>query len=225
MASARPDPWATARVYNRCVLLAPLCVVALWLVSPAASAESPRPAPTRSGVSWKEAQSLGHKLEAIDKRIQARPARRARADIVLVTEGELNSYLNLSLGSRMPAGVTDVDVRLDRDGIAAKAMVDLDQVRDRIPAQGPWNPINLLGGRVPVEVTGRLETENGFGTLQFDQVRLGPLSLPVSLLGQMVSSATQTPENPQGFDIQAPFRLPYSVKRIRFRPGRALLEL
>jgi hypothetical protein len=39
-----------------------------------------------------------------------------------------------------------------------------------------------------------------------------------------VARSTRKPDNPEGVDISAPFRLPYSVRRVRLEPGRAFLD-
>lgn len=186
--------------------------------------ETPQPVATREMMSVDQAQSLVHKLEALENRRRSGKLP-ARAETVLITEGELNSYLNLGVGVKLPEGVTDVALRLERDRVFAKATVDLEQVKGKVRSSGPLNPLSLLGGRVPLEIQSRLSNEDGFGTVEVEDVRLGPVNVPLSVLEQMVSYATRSSENPEGFDIRAPFRLPYSVRRIRLQPGRALLEL
>jgi hypothetical protein len=39
-----------------------------------------------------------------------------------------------------------------------------------------------------------------------------------------VVSSTRSEKYPDGFDIHAPVRLPYSVNRVRIEPGKATLE-
>jgi hypothetical protein len=186
----------------------------LLLAQPVAS---PRPVP-RPGLSWDEADSLTGKLDALERRPRA-----TKAESVVVTEGELNSYLNLA--QKMPPGVTDVDVHFDRDRIDATAQVDIDQMKRKMPAQGPLNPLSLLGGRLPVFLKGRfVNRENGFGSVEVEEVRVGPLALPTTLVAQWIAATTRTAHDPQGFDVAAPFRLPYALKRVRLQPGRAFLD-
>lgn len=199
-------------------------VLALLAAGAGAGGETPQGVAPREMISADQAQSLVHKLEALENRRRA-GKQAVRAETVLITEGELNSYLNLGVGVKLPDGVTDVALRLERDRVFAKAMVDLEQVKGKIRTSGPLNPLSLLGGRVPLEIQSRLTNDDGFGTVDVEDVRLGPVSVPLSVLEQMVSYATRSSENPEGFDIRAPFRLPYSVRRIRLQPGRALLEL
>ena len=186
----------------------------------AAAATSGRPAPPRPGLSWEEADALGVKLDALDKR--QKDGKTARAETVTVTEGELNSYVNLKV--KVPDGVSDVELHLDRDRVAATALVDLDRVQGK-PASSTWSPFNLLTGRVAVAVKGKLVAKDeGFAALEIEEVRLGALPVPASALEQLVASATRSKDNPEGVDILAPFRLPYTMKRVRLQPGRALLD-
>jgi hypothetical protein len=201
-----------------------LATLALSLLA-AQAAPSPGAVPTEAAVSWAEARSFAQKLEQLEQlergsRPGARPAQRP----MVVTEGELNSYLNLSLGDKMPAGLADVKLALDSDRIAARAVVDLERVRGRAPASGPWSPLSYLSGRVPLEVRGRYRNaQEGFGALEVEQILLASFPVPVSLLEQLVSAASPRDEG-RRIDIQAPFRLPYAAKRLRVQKGQARLE-
>jgi hypothetical protein len=178
------------------------------------------PAAPRSGLSRDEADALDVKLEAIDKR--QKNGRTARAETVEISESELNSYVSLKV--KLPEGVTDVAVHLDRERVAATAIVDIEKIQVK-QASTSWNPMSLLGGRVPVSIRGKVVSQDdGFAAVEFEEIKLGALPLPPSALEQIVLSATKTRENPEGLDILSPFRLPYSMKRVRLQPGRALLD-
>jgi hypothetical protein len=199
------------------VSLGPLVLV----LAAGQSVPPPAPAGAEPAVSWEQARSLAQKLEKLEER-QGGTGGKQAPPAVVVTEGELNSYLNLSLGTRMPAGLADVRVRLDSDRVAARAMVDLEQVRARMSDAGRWNPLSYLTGRVPLEMKGRYRHgQEGFGSLEVEEIWLATLPVPVSLLEQVVSSARR---GERAFDIQAPFRLPYSAKRLRVQKGQARLE-
>jgi hypothetical protein len=195
-----------------------LCVLAG--VAPSPSPAHARPAPP--GLSWAAAETLGAKLLALDRR--QKDGRTARAETVEVTEKEVNSYVNLQ--ANMPEGVSDVKVRFDRDRVAATASVDLDRLPGRPQAaSSSWSPFSLLGGRVPVAIRGKLVPQgDGFASFEVEEVRMGSMPLPVSVLEQLVASLTRGRDNPQGVDILSPFRLPYSMKRVRLQPDRALLD-
>jgi hypothetical protein len=196
-----------------------LALVSALLASPAQDPEAMRAVRTPA-----LCQSLERKLLDFEARQRRR---QVKNETIPVSEGELNSYLNLSPDLKLPEGLSDVQFRLEREQIDAKAALDLDLVRGKakLGSGSPLDPLTLLSGTIPIEVRGRLKNEDeGFGAFEIQDVRLGPVPLPVSVLAQIVASATRTPQVPQGFDIQAPFRLPYALKRVRVQPGRALLD-
>jgi hypothetical protein len=198
---------------------------ALLLLAPVVSGEqAPRPVP-RPGLSWAEAEALDRKLTAIEKQRVVAP-RKSRPETVTVTESELNSYLNLTMAEKLPKEVKNLEVHLlEHERLQANGLVDLDKVKAKVAAtSSSWNPLLLMGGFVPVQLRGRLVNRDGFGSIVWEDVQVNTWSLPVSLLEQMVASATKKPDNPDGVDISAPFRLPYSVRRVRLETGRAFLE-
>jgi hypothetical protein len=202
------------------VLAGPL-VLAAALSSPGSpGATEARPATSfRHGISSVDAESLALKLTRMERRAPDAPP----ADPVVVTERELNSYLNLTTPPPLPPGLSDVEFRLERDRVEARGLVDIDRIRGK-SSSGGWNPLALLGGWVEVQLKGRIPNRDGRGTIEVDEVRLGALSLPVSVLEQLVTAATKTEDNPAGFDLRAPFPLPYAAKQLRLQPGRLLLE-
>jgi hypothetical protein len=185
------------------------------------AAAQARPTPP-SGLSWEEAESLSRKIVVLEKRVKERSA---KSETILVTQGELNSFLTLLYAAKMPKGVTDVSVRLHQDRIEAEGMVDLDQVgASQAKPKSRWSLSSLLAPTVPVLLRGRLINQNGFGTLEWEEIRLSALPLPIRALEEMVAAATKSPKYPNGWDMKAPFRLPYAARRIRLEPGRAFLD-
>jgi hypothetical protein len=190
--------------------------------SPPVRPAAARTTSERPGRSWAEADSLSRKLAVIEERHKAQKARKSAP--VQVTQGELNSYLNLSYASELPKGVSDVEVRFGRDRIEAKGYVDLEQVKGSVPASSSWGALSLLSGQVPIELSGKLVNQDGFGTVELDAAYVASIRVPVSVVEQMVASSTKSEKHPEGYDIHAPFRLPYSVTRVRIEPGKATLE-
>jgi hypothetical protein len=186
-----------------------------------ASADALKTAPAQGPLSWEQANSLTRKLEAIEKR-KLEAATKKKPQTVFFTQGEVNSYLNLSYAERLPKGVSDIEVRLDRDRMQVKGLVNIDRVKGKV--EGGGGLLSFLSGDVPLEATGKVRGKDGFGTVEWESVYLGGVRLPISALEQMVRSATKTEAEPEGFDIHAPFRLPYSVNGLRLVPGRAFLD-
>jgi hypothetical protein len=50
------------------------------------------------------------------------------------------------------------------------------------------------------------------------------INLPPALLSQIVAQATRTSKQPQGFDLLAPFPLPWTARSVRLEAGRAVVE-
>jgi hypothetical protein len=196
--------------------------VPLLILAPLASssASGDSTVDPRRLVSQALAESLGRKLDAIEKRHKARSR---RPETVVVTEGELNSYLAYTLATEMPAGVSNVAIRFERESIETTGVVDLDRV-GKIQSDSALSPLSLLTGPVSVEIRGRLQNQEGFGTIQWEHVRVASIPVPLSVLARLVASSTRSSRNPEGFDIHAPFRLPYSARRVLLQPGRAILQ-
>jgi hypothetical protein len=185
------------------------------------TATNARPQP-RPGLSWAEADSMSRKLAVIEERHKQQKAKKSPP--VQVTQGELNSYLNLSYADELPRGVSNVEVRFGSGRIEAKGYVDVDQVKGSVPASSSWGALSFLTGQVPIELSGKLVNQDGFGTVELDAAYVASIRVPVSVVEQMVASSTKSEKNPEGYDLHSPFRLPYSVSRVRIEPGKATLE-
>ena len=187
---------------------------------PAASAAASARAAAPVGYSWDEADALSRKILALETRWKDKSTRK---ETVLVTQSEVNSYLNLTYAPKMPKGVSGVAVRFDQDRVEASGVVDLEQV-GAPREQSKWSLRALLAPTVPILLRGKLTNRDGFGTLEWEEVRLSSLPLPLTALAQMVATATRSSRYPAGWDIHAPFRLPYSARRVRLEPGRVFLD-
>ncbi|MCG6925032.1 MAG: hypothetical protein LJF30_06945 [Acidobacteria bacterium] len=200
-----------------------LLLVALLLATQAPASPTPaRPAPSRPGLSWEEADSVTRVLRRIDRRLRSgRPASR---DTIVVTEGQLNSFVNLTLAEKIPPEMSDLELDLRQDRLGARVLLDLDRLRAKMPEGGPASLLSMLTGVVPVELSGRVESAEGLCRVDLEEIFIGGVSLPPALLAQIVSFATRNEERPQGLDITAPVALPWTARQVRVRPGRALVD-
>ena len=159
-------------------------------------------------------------MARVERRLkEGKPASR---EPIVLTEKQLNSYVNLSLAAKIPPGLTGLELGLQQDRLQARGMLDLDRVKAKLP-QGA-GLLAFLSGAVPVELRGRFTSAEGAGRVEVEEALVAGIGLPPSLLAQIVSQSTRTAKRPQGYDILAPFPLPYTARRVRLEPGRALVE-
>ena len=120
-ATAAPPPGGAASGRNRreAAPAPPGC-------EPDASAV-PRAAAGAAGLSWEDADELARTVTRMERRL--RTGRAPADEPLVVTERQLNSYVNLSLAGLLPAGVSGLQLRLLKDRLGAEAQVDLDRVK------------------------------------------------------------------------------------------------
>lgn len=150
---------------------------------------------------------------------RGRTAPAARA--IDVTDAELNSYLRYHAQSDIPVGIVDpVLTALGGGRVAGRAIVDLDAVR-RQRKRGWLDPVGYLTGRLPVTATGTLSTTNGVGRFRLESAEVSGVTIPKSVLQELLSYYSQTPENPSGINMDDPFELPARIREIKVGAGRS----
>jgi len=201
--------------------LLPLGLAALLLQAAPAKGDPVRP-PAPAGLSWEESDAVARTVARVERRL--RSGRPASAETIVVTEKQLNSYVNLDLAPKIPPALSGLHLRLEKDRLEARGVLDLDRVKSRIPPSAGSGLLAFLSGSVPVELRGRFSSAEGQGRLEVEEALIAGISLPPSLLAQIVSQSTRSEKRPEGFDILAPFPLPYTARRLRLEPGRALVD-
>lgn len=187
--------------------------------APASGAAREQPPP---GLSWEDADHVASTVARLERRIKAgKPASR---EPIAVSEREVNSYVTLTLAEDLPPAVSALSFRFEPGALAASGMLDLDAVRSKLPASGPSSLLGFLSGTVPVSLKGRLQGANGQGRVEVDEAMVAGISLPPALLSQIVAQATRTSKKPAGFDLLAPFPLPWTARTLRLESGRAVVE-
>jgi hypothetical protein len=176
--------------------------------------------PAPAGLSWEDSDAVALTVARVERRLKA--GKPASADPIALTEKQLNSYVNLGLAAKVPPALTSLAVGLQKDRLRAEGMLDLDKVKSKMP-QGA-GLLAFLSGSVPVTLQGRFSSADGTARVEVEEATVAGISLPPSLLAQIVSQSTRSAKRPQGFDILAPFPLPYGARRVRLEPGRALVE-
>lgn len=134
------------------------------------------------------------------------------------TDREANAYFKINGPEFLPAGVVNPEVAIDAGGrVNARAMVDLQKALQ----PSVFNPLSWIGGITEVTAAGTVRAENGKGTIQLERATLAGISIPKSVLQQVVSYYTRTPEMPNGFNIDEPFDLPSKIQSVETAKGQA----
>jgi hypothetical protein len=80
-----------------------------------------------------------------------------------------------------------------------------------------------LSGRVPVEAIGVLRTGQGVGAFTLESLTVSGVVVPKSMLQQLVAYYVGSGAAPEGFNLEAPFRLPAKIREIRTARGQAII--
>jgi hypothetical protein len=169
-----------------------------------------------------EADSMGRKLTAIIERgNKPKPAATAKPVRTSFTEREVNAFF--AFNAVMPVGVIDPRLTIvDGQLVRARAMVDLDAIRKS--KERTWlDPLTYVTGKVELRAAGIVTAANGKGVLQLQSATLGGVPIPISVLQEVVSYYSKTPENPQGFDLTKPFDLPQNIRQVELQAGAATI--
>ena len=140
-----------------------------------------------------------------------------------VSDAEVNAYFKFLAGSQVPVGIAEPMLHAAGNGrVTGQALVDLDAVRTQ--KQRAWtDPLGYLIGRLPLSAAGTLTTANGVGRFQFESAQISGIPVPKSLLQELLSFYSKTPENPAGVSLDAPFQLPAAIQEIRVGEGVATI--
>jgi hypothetical protein len=193
-----------------------LCTLALVAGAVHLSAQTPQK------VSKPDAARFQGKLTQIQKN-EVAPRKGAAARTTQVSDVEINAYLKYLAGSQVPVGIVEPTLHAAGHGrVTASAMVDLDAVRTQ--SKRAWtDPLGYLMGRLPVTAAGTLTTANGIGRFQFESAQISGVTIPKSLLQELLSYYSRTAQAPAGINMDNPFALPASIREIRVGQGSAVV--
>src|SRR5947209_372800 len=100
-----------------------------YLFLAAAQASSAAPSP-RVSLSREQADSLARKL--LDMQPAPAGTHKRNPPSVVFTEGEINSYLNLTLLPTQLPMISHLELRVDSSQLTASGLVDVDQVKRQL---------------------------------------------------------------------------------------------
>ena len=149
--------------------------------------------------------------------------RRAKAETTRLTDTEVTSYLRYTGNGQVPVGIVEPTLTALGDGrVGGRAIVDLDAVRKQ-KERGWTDPLAYLTGRLPLTARGKLITQGGVGRFQLESAEVSGVSIPKTVLQELLTYYSRTPENPNGINMDDPFDLPSKIREIQVGKGEAVI--
>jgi hypothetical protein len=172
-------------------------------------------------LSKEQGDRLERKIQDITQNASVEPIRSKRTPM---SELEVNSYLNFNLKDKIPRGLTNPQITIVGEGqLAGRIFVDMDDFKRQRNSAGILDPLNYISGQVPVTARGVLRTQEGKGRFQLASAEILGVPLPKPILQELVTFFSRTPENPNGFNIDAPFNLPAKIREVAVNRGEAVV--
>lgn len=189
--------------------------VALLVVCAAAWLGAQAAAPTRS-----DADRAEQKIDAVMARGQLAPAA-APALRTTFSEREVNAYMAHQGQADLPVGVTAASVTFGDEGrVETRAVVNLDLLRSAKP-RGPLDPLSYVSGQLEVLAVTRISAKDGKGVLTYESGAVKGIPLPRSVVAELVTFYTRTPDLPSGIVLDQPFELPARIREVAVQRGTA----
>jgi len=176
-----------------------------------------------AALSRQQSDAFARKLALITRHadITPRPEKGQRTPF---SQDELNSWFAFRSQRLLPAGVAPPTVSIIGNGkLMGDVTLDLEAYAKTKKSGGTLDPWSLIGGKVPVTVTGILHTKDGQGRFELQSAQLSGIPLPKSFLQELITFYSRTPDKPQGIRIDDPFELPASIRQIEVGQGQAVV--
>jgi len=140
-----------------------------------------------------------------------------------LTDTEVNAFLRHHARNQIPVGIVEPTLNALGDGrVGGAAVVDLDAVRTQ-KQRGWMDPLGYLSGKLPLTAKGRLMTQDGVGRFELESAEISGITVPKSVLQELLAYYSRSPEKPSGINMDDPFELPSRIKEIRVGKGEAVV--
>jgi hypothetical protein len=175
-------------------------------------------------VSRQSAEEFSQKLALIQRQGEVPASQTAGTRRTRLTEDELNSWFAYRAQPVLPTGVSEPQVTIVGEGqLAGQATIDLDAVSKRRASGGAFDPLSLIGGKVPVSVSGILHTRDGKARFEVQRAEMSGIPVPVTVLQEVLTYYSRSDERPQGVRLDDIFPLPANIRQIEVGQGQAVV--
>ena len=177
-------------------------------------------------VSRQSAEDFSEKIALIQRQGESAGAQSTgAARRTRLTEDELNSWFMYRAQPVLPAGVSEPQITIVGEGrLAGQATIDLDAVaKRRSSGGGAFDPLSLIGGKVPISVSGILHTRDGQARFEVQRAEMSGIPVPVTVLQEVLTYYSRSDERPQGVRLDDVFALPANIRQIEVGQGQAVV--
>jgi hypothetical protein len=175
----------------------------------------------RQRLTKQDADQFSAKMNRIVEYGKQKPRAGAAARSTQLSDNELNAYFRHNAKDQIPVGIVEPTINALGDGrLAGRALVDLDAVRKQ-KQRGWLDPLGYLSGKLPLTASGTLTTKDGVGRFALESAELSGVSVPKTLIQELLSYYSKSPENPSGINMDDPFELPANIREIRVGKAQA----
>jgi hypothetical protein len=164
---------------------------------------------------------LERKIAAINENALNDPLRSKRT---LMSDVEINSYLNFNIKEKIPSGLTNPEIQImGNRQLAGRVWVDMDEFKRQRGSGGIMDPLSYVSGKVPLTARGLFQSQQGKGRFQLISAEILGVPLPKPIVQELVRFFSRTPQSPNGLEMDAPFNLPAQIREIEINPGEAVV--
>jgi hypothetical protein len=164
---------------------------------------------------------LERKIAAINENALNDPLRSKRT---LMSDVEINSYLNFNIKEKIPSGLTNPEIQImGNRQLAGRVWVDMDEFKRQRGSGGIMDPLSYVSGKVPLTARGLFQSQQGKGRFQLISAEILGVPLPKPIVQELVRFFSRTPQSPNGLEMDAPFNLPAHIREIEINPGEAVV--
>jgi hypothetical protein len=182
-----------------------------------------------AALSRQQADTFQRKIEVITRQgdvLGRQRVSRERAEVrrTPLTETELNSWFAYRSQPLLPVGVANPQLTIVGNGkLIGNVVVDIGAIAKQNSSGGTFDPKSYLGGRVPVNLSGTLQTDRGRGRFNLQSADISGIPVPKALVQEILSYYSRTPDKPSGIRLDDPFELPASIQKIEVGQGQAVV--
>jgi hypothetical protein len=163
------------------------------------------------------AKSAAAKLEILESK-DTQPS--GAYPVVIITEREVNAYLQVHSGEFLPPGVRNPTLSAQPEHATAAGDVDFDALSRSYPNPNDWGPKVLAAmfkGTQHATITAKIQSQPTGILVQVESVVVGSMTVPNWLVDYFIQNVLK----PQyGFDLSKPLPYPDHVRQVVLGSGQ-----